>query len=260
MLRAHAGEDPERVIVLRTLGAPQRRLLRGRRGRKVAPTPAPTPVATGRATVIDTDALADEAAAKRWMSASSPDDVAAAALHTLNRVMHAHRVADADPSARDLSREQALVVRAGYGAGEEVAEGRFTKAVDLPPVKENERRTAALRPQERLAALLSGRDVALACEELVLRARADVDAGRGREAALSLRVALEAAIAELEPWAQRGDLATRLAGLRDRRHGVGAAANRALQGGLDAEETKTVTSGVVAIEAALRARTAGGLQ
>src|SRR6185436_15674724 len=95
------------------------------------------------------------------------------------------------------------------------------------------RRESALRPQERLAAVLGGRDVLLACEELALRARLDVDRGRYREAAFQVRVALEAAIAELEPWASRGDLAERLAALREQRAPVGAAANAALQGGLD---------------------------
>ena len=37
----------------------------------------------------------------------------------------------------------------------------------------------------------------LACEELVLRARADLDAGRFREAALQARVALESLLAEM---------------------------------------------------------------
>ena len=37
----------------------------------------------------------------------------------------------------------------------------------------------------------------LACEELVLRARADLDAGRVREAALQARMALESLLAEL---------------------------------------------------------------
>ena len=91
----------------------------------------------------------------------------------------------------------------------------------------------ALRPHERLAALLGGRDVALACEELTLRARADLDAGRIREAALQLRVALEAAIAELEPWRDRGDMAQRLETLREHRGAVGSAANAALRGGLE---------------------------
>ncbi len=106
--------------------------------------------------------------------------------------------------------------------------------------------------------MLGGRDVALACEELTLRARLDVDRGRHREAALQLRVALEAAIAELEAWAATGGLADRIAELRDCRHAVGDAANRALEGGLDEEAILEVERIVGRIEAALRARTAGG--
>ena len=52
-------------------------------------------------------------------------------------------------------------------------------------------------PEERFAALLGGREQVLACEELVLRARADLDAGREREAALQARVALESLLAEM---------------------------------------------------------------
>jgi hypothetical protein len=160
-----------------------------------------------------------------------------------------------------VARPQALAVRVGFGAGEEVAEGRWTEAVDVPPRREPRRgrRDAALRPQERLAALLGGRDAPLAAEELTLRARGDVDAGRLREAALGLRVALEAAIAELEPWRDRSDMADRLAELRDAREAVGAAANAALRGGLDDAASADVERVLGRVEAALRARTAGGL-
>ena len=120
------------------------------------------------------------------------------------------------------------------------------------------RRSAALRPQERLAAVLAGRDVVLACEVLVLRARADLDAGRLREAALQLRVALEAALAELEPWRSRGSVSERVDELRDERHAVGAAANSALQGGLDEATAEDVRRVVGRLEAVLRARTAEG--
>ena len=60
-------------------------------------------------------------------------------------------------------------------------------------------------PDERFAALLGGREAALACEELVLRARADADAGRDREAALQARIALESLLSEMEklPAARR---------------------------------------------------------
>ena len=59
-------------------------------------------------------------------------------------------------------------------------------------------------PEERFAALVGGHGSPLAAEELVLRARADLDAGRTREAALQARVALEALLAELQSPAVEG--------------------------------------------------------
>ena len=132
------------------------------------------------------------------------------------------------------------MVRVGYGAGEQVADGRWAdgrrgaRAATRSAVE----RSGVLRPQERLAAILGGRDVALACEELTLRARLDADAGRWREAAFQLRVALEAAIAELGPWSGQGDVAKRIAELRELRGAVGDAANAALEGGLDDERDR----------------------
>ncbi|HEV2059604.1 MAG TPA: hypothetical protein VGR11_09620, partial [Solirubrobacteraceae bacterium] len=98
-----------------------------------------------------------------------------------------------------------------------------------------------------------------ACEELTLRTRADADAERWREAALGLRIAFEAALAELEPWREIAGLAERLAQLREYRAGVGALANAALQGGLQDEQVELVQTVLGRIEAALRARTAGGV-
>ena len=119
----------------------------------------------------------------------------------LNRAVAAHRVAAADPLLADADPARALVTRVGYGVGEQVAEGEWEAARELP--RPREKRSRALVPQQRLAALLSGRDVALACEELALRARGDLDAGRQREAAMQLHLALEAAVAELESWRGR---------------------------------------------------------
>jgi hypothetical protein len=261
VLRRHAGEDPDHVLVLRTLGAPERRWLRGRKPQKVDPQPAPEPVVTARATLIDARPLDGAEAAEAWLKGADGEELSAEAVRALNRVVHLHRVAVADPTVREVAREQALVVRVGYGSGEEVADGRYAAALELPvPRGARARRTAVLRPQERLAALLSGRDAALACEELVLRTRSDLNGGRSREAALSLRPALEAAIAELVPWAERGDLSTRLEELgRLRAEAVGTY-ERALEGGLDEEETARVDRVLGRVEAALRARTAGGIE
>ncbi len=258
VLRPHAGEDATHVVVLATAGAPRRPLLRRRRrARPVAPEPGPPAVPVTRATVIDAEPLPDEDAAAGWLRGADGDAESARALAIVNRIVRAHRIAAGEPGARDVTRSQALVVRIGYGAGEEVAEGRHRAALELPPPAPG-RRSAALRAQERLAALLSGRDVVLACEELAQRARGDLAAGRSREAALTLRVALEAALAELGPWADRGDLGARLAELRGLREAVAAVANRALQGGLDDDEAATVEQALSRVEAALRARTALG--
>ena len=160
----------------------------------------------------------------------------------LNRVLHAERLVRADPFVREVTAAQAVALRVGIGRGEEVAEGHWTEARALEAGAFRPRsRESALRPQERFAALLAGRDVALAAEELTLRARLDLDRGRTREAALQLRVALEAALAELQAWSHRDDVASRLAALRGDREAVAAAANRALEGGLDDRQIAAVT-------------------
>jgi hypothetical protein len=254
VLRGHAGE-PEHVLVIATLGAPQRRLL-GNRPRPASTEPAPVP--TARATLVAATPFPSESEAAAWLK-NAGDDHVEEAVAVLNRVLHLQRTAAADAFVREVTRAQALVARVGYGEGEEVAHGRWSDATALPmPRTPRTPRAAALRPQERLAALLSGRDAALAAEELTLRARLDLDAGRGREAALQLRVALEAGLAELEPWRDR--LPDRLAELRDSRAAVGAAANSALEGGLDDATTADVEQVLQRLEAALRARVTIGLE
>jgi hypothetical protein len=265
-IREQLGEPPSHVLVVAVLGAAERHRLRARRRARstaAAPEPPPEPVVTSRATLVDTAALDGDEAAAAWLAGADLDALADDALQRLNRVLHAHRVATADPYAREVARAQALVVRAGFGRGEHVADGRWDRARELPRPRAALRggagRVHALRPQERLAALLGARDVALACEELTLRTRADADAERWREAALGLRIAFEAALAELEPWRDAAELAPRLARLREHRDDVGAVADVALQRGLDDAQIAFVATVLGRVEAALRARTAGGL-
>jgi hypothetical protein len=266
-IREHLGEAPAHILVLRMLGATERRLLPARRrSREAAPDPPPQPVLTTRATLVDAAALDGPAAAERWLRKADLDALVADALARLNRVLHAHRAATADSAVLAVARSQALVVRVGFGKGERVADGRWDGARELSPGSPTgsgatppRGREGALRPQERLAAVLAGRDAVLACEELALRARTDLDAGRLREAALQLRVAFDAALAELEPWREQG-LARRLEQLRERRDEVDAAADAALRGGLDVEHIESVERVLGRVEATLRARTAAELR
>lgn len=249
------------MLVLQTLGAPERRgLVRNRRPVKAEREPDPAPVTTTRVTLVGAEPFASDDAAAAWLREADGEAETEAAVAEINRVLHAHRIATADPTLRDVGRRQAIVVRVGIGDGDAVSEGRWADAYALPPLdrRGSERKATSLRPQERLAALLTGRDVVLACEDLVLRARADLDGGRTREAALQVRVALEAALAELEPWTSIAMVAERMGGLREQRVAIGAAANAALQGGLDDEAIEDVALTVRRLEAILRARTAHG--
>ncbi len=102
-----------------------------------------------------------------------------------------------------------------------------------------------------------------ACETLLLRARADLDGERPREAALQLRVGLEALLAEVSPSsapagkggaAQIGaEQAARqvadLAELEGRRSATGEAANEALTGELTAERTAEVADTLAPLRA-----------
>jgi hypothetical protein len=169
----------------------------------------------------------------------------AAAVRELNFVLRSHRAAALDPYARDVRTEQALVVRLGFGSGDQVAEGRFERAVELPKDPPKRKRGEALAPQEHLAAVLGGRDALLVGEELVLRARLDLDAGRPREAAL------EALLGELDD--KFG------APLRTLREPVAGAANAALDGDLPEAQTAAVEDAVEQMLVAVRRRgTAAG--
>jgi hypothetical protein len=261
VLRDEHRADAAAIVVLTTLGAPQRRLIarRGTRTRRSRPgvDPAPASVPTGRATIVDPEPLAANAAAD-WLHHVDADAEIARALRTLNRVLQAHRIAAADPYVHELAAGQALVIRAGFGVGERVADGRWTEAVELraPGAKQRRRRASALRPQERLAALLGARDSALACEELALRARADLDAERLDAAALETRLALEAALVELAPALPAPGMTERLDELRELRDDVIAAANTALAAPLSSQQHEKVAHALARIEAALRARAA----
>ena len=199
------------------------------------------------------DPFVNPSGAAAWLSAAGEEDLAAG-LTVMNRALHAFRLVTADPGVHVVDRRQLLVARVGYGAGEQVADGLWTDAVELVLPAGRQTRSKVLHPQARLAAVLNGREPALACEELVLRARSDLDHNRWREAALQLLVALDAALAELAGVSSVADLHGRLDELRGQRDPVAIAAQAALAGPLSAAHQETVASTLGRIEAALRAR------
>jgi hypothetical protein len=243
------------VLVLATLGAPERRRRVGqRRQLKAEPEPEPSPVSTGRATVVDVgEPLQGPEAGRQWLGRAGEEQLAAD-LAVLNRALHAFRLVIADPHLHTVSRHQALVARVGFGAGEQVADGLWTDARELLASSPRTTRAKVLEPQARLAAILNGREQPLACEELTLRARLDLDAGRDREAALQVLIALDAALAELAIDPTAPLLRERLSELREQRDGVALAAQAALGGPLPAADLHAVTFALSRIEAALRAR------
>jgi hypothetical protein len=221
-------------------------------------------------TVIDPVPLSAEGQARAWLADLDREREIASAAGVVNRVLHLHRLAAADPHIHEVAPLQALVIRAGWGEGEQVADGTWLHARELDATAGSRRRrgrrerSAALRPQERLAMLLGGRAGSLLCEEHVLRARADLDAGRLAHAAIELDAAYALALPELA-GERRQDLTVRLAELQklhgqvqelaSQAHAIASAQKREQPAPPDAEVLAHLLG---RLEAALRARTAAG--
>ncbi|HET9197590.1 MAG TPA: hypothetical protein VFN92_04960 [Solirubrobacterales bacterium] len=254
----------ESVLVLQTTGAPAAGGRRRRRPKRASADGEAKPLTLTRATSIRAFApFAAEDEASRWLDEAceaedTVDVLVDEGLELLNRALHAQAIASADPNSRsELSAEGAERILVGYGSGEEAAVGRFREArqVDVSPrASRRLRRSEELRPQERVAAMLGGRERPDACETLLLRARADLDAGRDREAALQLRVGLEALLVELKGALADPAHEEDMAALAERRSEAGEAANAALEGDLSAERRQRVEELLKLSERVLRRR------
>jgi hypothetical protein len=245
LLRARPGGDPERVLVLQTLSEGA--------------------VAHSRITLVDPVSLAAEQQARAWLEELEGEQRSAIeeALHLVNRVVHFHRIAAADPYVHEVSATQALAIRAGWGTGEELAAGRYTHASELPSGRQagarrgllrrgsRRERQSALVAQERLALLLGAHVPTLAAEELALRARLDLDQSRDALAVRSLQAALDAALSELRSE-RREELALRIDELDQLRTVIEG------QAGGDPEnlDAEALAHALGRLEAALRARAA----
>jgi hypothetical protein len=255
-------EADKSVLVVGTTGAPPPGRRRRRRPRDTDPGAGLEKLPLTRFTAVRAfEPFDDPDAAARWLEQATEvedtvDVLIDEGIALLNRALHAQRVATGDPYAHDLSPAQAVAVRIGFGSGDEVAAGSFSAArtIDMRSGRTGRRRGDDLRPQERVAAALGGRERIDVCETLLLRARADLDGGRWREAALQLRVGLEALLVEL-----RGALADPghdedMAVLTERRGEAGKAANAALEGELEPETRESVRELIELAERVLRRR------
>jgi hypothetical protein len=252
----------EAVLVSRTFGtpAPPKRLRRRPKPRDADPGESPS-VPLTELTVIEPAAI--EGDPEAWLDsmrgdAERRDELVGRALAHATRALAARRIATADPAVPDPVLDAMAAVRVGYGDGDELVDGRYEAAIEVPRERERTGRAAALRPQERMAALLGGRERSLPCEELILRARADLDGGRLREAALQIRVGLEAMLAERNALGGAGGQEADLAELDGRRRSTGDAANEALRGELSAQRSEEVAATVAICERVLRRRAAYG--
>jgi nucleotide-binding universal stress UspA family protein len=279
LLRRASDGEPERVVVLGTMGAARATKRRGGTGRGRAllgarslgppATPEPAAVQTSRVTVIDPVPLSADHQAQAWLDELDRERDVRAATRVVNRVLHFQRVASANPYVHEVSPAQALVIRAGWGEGEQVADGRWLHARELAWDASGRRlvqlrrggraeRSAALRPQERLARLMGAQATILLCEELALRARLDLEQERPVHAALELDRAYALALGELRDE-QRQDLAIRVAELEQLRARVTEQAQTVLARSGEPVDEEILTHALERLQAALRARTATGV-
>jgi hypothetical protein len=242
--------DLERVLVIETLGAPPPTGRRRRKPREAQAEEAPSELPLARVTSVRAfEELEDAAAAERWLELTSDDEEAVDSMldegiDDLNRALHTQAIAGGDPYPQVMTGARAVAMRVGFGSGEQLADSLYTAAKQVDPGRRpgsrRRRLDEEMRPQQRVASVLGGRERLDACETLLLRARADLDAGRDREAALQLRVGLEALLVELrgvlaDP-AHEEDMGT----LELRRDEVGDLANAALQGDLSPAQLESL--------------------
>jgi hypothetical protein len=208
------------VLIVQVAGAP-RPPRRGRRKVREVDPAEPEPVPVTRVTVAGGSELPGPEEASSWLRTVAGDPrrrgvEVRSATRLLNRALGALRAGARDPLVQDAGATRALAIRIGYGTGEELADGRWTEARELPPPKR--RRLDDVEPQSRVAAVLAGRDEVHPAETLLLRALLDVEQGREAEARHCLRAA--AAALEERPGPRADELRERIReadrGLRDR--------------------------------------------
>jgi hypothetical protein len=182
-------DGEERVLIVTELTAQPPRRGR-RRARRVEPS-EPEEVPVTRVTVSGLQ-FAGEREGPAWLADVTKNRERAAeevrtATRIVNRALNALRAEAGDPLVQEIGATKALAIRLGHGTGDELAEGHWTEASELPQPRRG--RLDDVDPQSRLAAVLAGRDEVHPAETLVLRARLDAQQGRLAEARYGLRAA-----------------------------------------------------------------------
>jgi len=159
------------------------------------------------------DPLGSETEARAWLARLGEDEFLQSLLDetlaAIDRALAAEAVATGRPYAQSPALDQILAARVGFGDGDHVADGRYTDALEVDarggtasPKREREGRT---RPLARIAAILGEKEPATACEILIPRVRADLDAGRVLAAGLAIETAARATVVELDGVLQNPD-------------------------------------------------------
>jgi hypothetical protein len=199
-------DEAERVLIVQEHGAPRSRR-RGRRIKAVEPgEPDRVPVTV---VTVTGERLSGVEEGSAWVKRVTRDRQAGAnevraATRVVNRALSAVRAAARNPLVQEIGASRALAVRLGHGTGDQLAEGRWTEAVELPEQRGG--RLDDVDPQSRVAAVLAGRDEVHPAETLMLRARLDAEQGRDAEARYGLRAAraaLDEVPSDLDPQLRR---------------------------------------------------------
>jgi hypothetical protein len=207
--------EVDRVMIVQELDAPRPQRRGRRRPRPVAPgEPEQVPVTRVTVTGVSFENTASGAA---WVKRTIADRDRAAkelrdATRIVNRALAALRAEARDPLVQEIGVTKALAVRLGHGTGDELAEGRWTEAAQMPPPHRG--RLDDVDPQSRVAAVLAGRDEVHPAETLMQRARLDAQQGRDAEARYGLQAA-RGALRE-EPGPRRDQLLKELDAIEEK--------------------------------------------
>ena len=208
-------DESERVMIVQELDVP-RPLRRGRRRARPVTPDEPGQVPVTRVTVTGTS-FDDESSGSAWLKRTLSDREQGArelrdATRIVNRALSALRAEAKDPLVHEIGVTKALAVRLGHGTGDELAEGRWTEASQMPEPRRG--RLDDVESQSRVAAVLAGRDDVHPAETLMQRARLDAQQGRDAEARYGLQAA-RAALRE-EPGPRRNQLLGELAAIEEK--------------------------------------------